>query len=144
MITIASCAFFRYIRNIPVYNVCANTVCVCALCVVCGVCSCVYRGQKTVEMAPHDAIVETWGDDAQGKGRSFSKQIPQHHTLTLRPGDALFLPKVVWHRVTSTPDSLAISLGVYSTTLEALTQEHEGLRQAIKTGDRLDARFEFD
>jgi hypothetical protein len=93
-------------------------------------------------MAPFDAIVETWGDDAQGKGRSFSKQIPQHHTLTLRPGDALFLPKMVWHRVTSTPDSLAISLGVYGTNLEALTQEHEGLRNAIKTGDRLDARVE--
>jgi hypothetical protein len=73
---------------------------------------CLLQGQKTVEMAPKHAITETWGDDAEGKGGRFSKQTPNHHTVTLGPGDSLFLPKEVWHRVTSTPNSLAISLGV--------------------------------
>ena len=71
-----------------------------------------FRGQKKVEMTPNDAITETWWDDAEDKDARFSKQTPNHHTVTLGPGDSLFLPKEVWHRVTSTPNSLAISLGV--------------------------------
>ena len=96
---------------------------------------CLLQGQKKVEMAPNDAITETWGDDAEGKGARFSKQVPNHHTVTLGPGDSLFLPKGVWHRVTSTPNSLAISLGVATQFYIQNAAEHkqnEEWRKALR------------
>jgi len=86
---------------------------------------CLLQGQKKVEMAPNDAITETWGDDAEGKGARFSKHIPSTHTVTLGPGDSLFLPRGVWHRVTSTPNSIAISLGVASQFFIQNAEKHQ-------------------
>jgi hypothetical protein len=100
---------------------------------------CLLQGQKKVEMAPNDAITETWADDAEGKGARFSKQIPNHHTVTLGPGDSLFLPKGVWHRVTSTPNSLAISLGVatqFYLQNAAEHKENDGWKKALRAAAR--------
>ena len=88
------------------------------------------QGKKTVELAPKDAspdrpTLERWGDQ---KDRFFSRYSPILDAaackIDMRPGDALFLPTGVWHRVTSTPGSVAISLGV---TANDISVEH--LRQ---------------
>eukprot|EP00802_Teleaulax_amphioxeia_P004861 Tamp_04865.p1 GENE.Tamp_04865~~Tamp_04865.p1 ORF type:complete len:576 (+),score=136.56 Tamp_04865:749-2476(+) len=78
------------------------------------------QGTKTVEMAQKDAshdkpTLQKWGE---GDCKFFSRFAPSeagkglHDTITLRAGEALFLPTGVWHRVTSEPDSLAFSMGV--------------------------------
>ena len=78
------------------------------------------QGKKQVQLAPKGAPLPPWserGTCGNCWSRVPPKSLPgQHDEIILLPGEALFLPKGVWHRVTSDAHSLAFSFGV--TTLD--------------------------
>lgn len=98
---------------------------------------CMIQGKKTVELAPKDSPhMMRWGGD---KDVYWSRMAPTElepgnfATLDLYPGEALFLPEGVWHRVWSAPDSMAFSFG---TTHNDLSEVNRRLARDVREWKR--------